>query len=247
MFKGILSDIDTYFDRDPAMRSRLEVVLCYPGFHILLFHRLAHKLWQWKWRLVARWISQVGRFFTGIEIHPGATIGKHLFIDHGMGVVIGETATIGDDVTIYHGVTLGGTSFEGGVRHPQIANNVIIGAGSQLLGPITVAEGARIGSNAVVVKDVDAHATMVGIPARKVERKEAEAKAEAKEGFSAYATPSDGVVDPRQKLIDHLLSEVETLCNRVQELEGKQSDKAAMADKWDADVESPTAEGDKAA
>ena len=166
MFRKIKQEIDSYFSRDPAARSRFEIILCYPGFHANILHRVTNRLWRAKWYLLARVISYWSRFLTGIEIHPGARIGRRFFIDHGMGVVIGETATIGDDVTIYHGVTLGGTSFEGGIRHPQIGNNVVIGAGAQLLGPIYVKDGAKIGSNAVVVSNVEAGQTMVGVPAR---------------------------------------------------------------------------------
>ena len=136
MFKTIMQDIDSVFDRDPAARSRLEVLLCYPGVHAITFHRLSHWLWKRKIKLMARFISSISRFLTGIEIHPGAVIGEKFFIDHGMGVVIGETAKIGNHVTMYHGVTLGGTSLSHGIRHPQVGNNVIIGAGAQLLGPI---------------------------------------------------------------------------------------------------------------
>ena len=161
MFKRIVNDIDSVFSRDPAARSRLEVVLCYPGVHALIIYRLSNWLWRNQFKFLGRFLSSIGRFLTGIEIHPGATIGHRFFIDHGMGVVIGETASIGDDVTIYHDVTLGGTSLSKGIRHPQVGNGVIIGAGAQLLGPIKVGDFARIGSNAVVVKDVDADATMV--------------------------------------------------------------------------------------
>jgi serine O-acetyltransferase len=167
-FKHLRSDIDSMMARDPAARSRLEVVLCYPGFHALFFYRLGHAAWSRGFLLLGRWLTQLGRFLTGIEIHPGAQIGRRFFIDHGMGVVIGETAVIGDDVTLYQGVTLGGTSLKGGKRHPTLMNKVIVGAGAQVLGPITVGEGARVGANAVVLKDVPAAATMVGIPARAV-------------------------------------------------------------------------------
>src|SRR3984957_12482588 len=197
MFKRVLQEIDAVFARDPAARSRLEVFLCYPGFHAMVFHRLAHKLWRLDFKLLARWISFFARFLTGIEIHPGAKIGQRFFIDHGMGVVIGETATIGNDVTLYHDVTLGGTSFEKGIRHPQIGNNVIIGAGAQLLGPIHVGDNARIGSNAVVVKDVPEGVTMVGVPAHSVEAKMEPAVSH----FDAYGAGSNEE-DPMQKTID---------------------------------------------
>ena len=152
--------------RDPALPSWPEVIFSYPGLHAVLWHRLAHRLWGWGLRGLARFTSHLGRMLTGIEIHPGARIGQRLFIDHGMGVVIGETATIGDDDTIYHGVTLGGLSMKAGKRHPDVQDNVIIGAGAQVLGPITVGEGSRVGANSVVVAPVLPHTTVVGIPAR---------------------------------------------------------------------------------
>jgi serine O-acetyltransferase len=166
MFAGLKDDIQSVFDRDPAARSWFEVLLNYPGLHAILFHRLSHKLWRWNLKVLARWLSQMARWLTGIEIHPGAKIGRRFFIDHGMGVVIGETAEIGDDVTIYQGVTLGGTSWKKGKRHPTLENGVIVGAGAKVLGPFTVGENARVGSNAVVTKQVPAGATVVGIPGR---------------------------------------------------------------------------------
>lgn len=209
MLGKLYEEIDSFFSRDPAARSRLEVILCYPGLHALLLHRFSHFLWNKRLKLIARFISQVGRFLTGIEIHPGATIGKRFFIDHGAGVVIGETATIGDDVTLYHGVTLGGTSWSEGVRHPQLADHVVVGAGAQILGPIHIGEGAQIGSNAVVVRDVEAGATMVGIPARHVsKRKKA---GDSGDGFHAYATPTDVKDDPTRRDLDALTKEVEKL------------------------------------
>lgn len=234
MFKKLISEIDSFFDRDPAARSRWEIVLCYPGFHAVVWHRVAHKLWKKNWRLTARWMSQISRFFTGIEIHPGATIGKRFFIDHGAGVVIGETATIGDYVTIYHGVTLGGTSATPGVRHPQIGNGVIIGSGAQLLGPIHVGDEARIGSNAVVIQNVDPGATMVGVPARKVRVKASMKDAEGKkEIFSAYATSDETMQDPRQVAIDKLLHEVAGLKKKVHELEKQSEHIERTADEWE--------------
>ena len=152
--------------RDPARPSWAEVVFSYPGLHAVLIHRVAHRLWGWRWRGLARFVSHLGRFLTGIEIHPGARIGRRLFIDHGMGVVVGETATIGDDVTIYHGVTLGGLSGKPGKRHPDIDDGAVIGAGAQVLGPIRIGRGAKIGANAVVVVDVAPDITVIGIPAR---------------------------------------------------------------------------------
>ena len=166
MFKSLREDVEAVFQRDPAARSRLEVILCYPGLHALMFHRLAHWLWRRDWKLGGRFVSQVGRFLTGMEIHPGAVIGRRFFIDHGMGVVIGETAEIGDDVTLYQGVTLGGVSLDPGKRHPTLGNGVVVGAGAAVLGPFTVGDGARIGSNAVVVREVPPGVTVVGIPAR---------------------------------------------------------------------------------
>src|SRR4029077_10976548 len=166
MFQAIKEDIQCVFDRDPAARNTWEVITCYPGFHARVVHRLCHRLWTWNLKWFARFVSNIARWLTGIEIHPGARIGRRFFIDHGMGVVIGETAEIGDDVTLYHGVTLGGTSWNKGKRHPTLRNGVVIGAGAKVLGPIVVGEGAKIGSNAVVVKDIPAGASAVGIPAR---------------------------------------------------------------------------------
>src|SRR3989337_3684999 len=162
MFRHLREDITSIFDRDPAARNAWEVITCYPCVHALLIHRLAHWLWTARLRWLGRMLSQIGRFFTGIEIHPGATIGRRFFIDHGMGVVIGETAEIGDDCTLYHGVTLGGTTWNKGKRHPPLENGVIIGAGAKVLGPITLGSGCRVGSNAVVVKEVPDNATVVG-------------------------------------------------------------------------------------
>src|SRR5438270_1792593 len=172
LFKNLREQIDATLARDPAARSRLEVVLCYPGFHALLYHHFAHWLWQRGWLLAGRFVSHLGRVLTGIEIHPGARIGKRVFIDHGMGVVIGETAEVGDDVTLYQGVTLGGTSLtRGAKRHPTIGNGVIVSSGAQVLGPSRVGDGARIGAQAVVLSEVQDCATMVGIPARPVGRR----------------------------------------------------------------------------
>lgn len=229
MFKTIIQDIDSVFARDPAARSRLEVLLCYPGVHALLFHRAAHWLWKRNFKLLGRFISATSRFLTGIEIHPAAQIGERFFIDHGMGVVIGETARIGTDVTMYHGVTLGGTSLLRGIRHPQVGNDVIIGAGAQLLGPIYVGNGARIGSNAVVVKDVDAGATMVGIPARPVVEKIHEDTTT----FDAYAAKAEEE-DPLQELLEMLQGELKSLQGRVRELETGDNELASSAKKWEA-------------
>lgn len=177
--------------RDPAARSVVEVALCYPGFHAMLAYRATNYLWRKDVKLLARFLSQLARFFTAIEIHPGATIGDFFFIDHGFGVVIGETAVIGNRVTLYHDVTLGGTSITAGKRHPTLEDDVIVGAGAQLLGPITIGKGARVGANAVVVRDVAADATVVGIPAHVV--------SDAHEAFTAYGTTvSDDSVESLQ-------------------------------------------------
>ncbi len=231
MFKTLFAEVDSFFDRDPAAKSRFEVILCYPGLHAVLAHRLAHKLWKRNWRLLARWISQISRFFTGIEIHPGATIGQRFFIDHGMGVVIGETATIGNYVTMYHGVTLGGTSAREGIRHPQIGNGVVIGSGAQLLGAITIGDGARIGSNAVVVTDVAENATMVGVPARAVRLQGKKVAVQEDGDFTAYGTPDD-MKDPRQVAIDTLLKDVKAMKKRMSELEVKEADLEKSAESW---------------
>lgn len=165
MFRNLKYDIENVMKNDPVARTKLEVLLLYQSIHVLIFYRIAHGLYKIKLFFLARLISQLGRFFTGIEIHPGAKIGKGLFIDHGMGVVIGETAEIGDNVTIYHGVTLGGTGKDKGKRHPTIGNNVIIGCGAKILGPISIGDGAKIGANSVVLKNVPKGKTAVGIPA----------------------------------------------------------------------------------
>lgn len=200
MFQRIQEEIAVVFERDPAARSVWEVVTCYPGFHALMLHRLSHRLWQAGLKWLARWLAHGGRWLTGIEIHPGARIGRRFFIDHGMGVVIGETAEIGDDCTLYHGVTLGGTTWNKGKRHPTLKNGVVIGAGAKILGPITIGENAKIGSNAVVVKDVPDNATAIGIPARLVESQEAAGR------FAAYGIARDAndpVAKAMHALIDH--------------------------------------------
>jgi serine O-acetyltransferase len=171
MFNTIRDDIRCVLERDPAARNGLEVLTSYPGLHAVWLHRIAHGLWKRRMRLLARWVSQFARTMTGVEIHPGATIGPRLFIDHGMGVVIGETAEIGADVTMYHGVTLGGVSLEHGKRHPTIEDRVVIGAGAKVLGAITIGRNSRIGANAVVVKDVEPDSVVVGIPGKPVKRK----------------------------------------------------------------------------
>ena len=205
--------IEAYRARDPAARSRLEVLLCYPGVHAIIWHRLGSALWRRRAFLLARLVSNVGRLLTGIEIHPAAQLGRRIIIDHGMGVVIGETAIVGDDVYLYHQVTLGGTSSARGKRHPTIGKNVIIGAGAKILGDIVVGDDARVGANAVVVQDVQVGATVVGIPARAVERKRAAPV--AKPAFVAYGTPCDGAPDPLMCQIEVLRAELLALEARV--------------------------------
>ena len=226
MFKSIRDEIDSMMLRDPAARSRIEVVFCYPGFQALMLHRLARWFWVRKWWLIGRCLSQFGRWMTGIEIHPGATIGRNFFIDHGMGVVIGESSTIGDNVTLYHGVTLGGVapsvdsdSQRDQKRHPTLEDDVIVGSGAQVLGPITVQRGARVGANAVVTKDVPPCATVVGIPGKIVSSGEAAEKARPR--FMAYGTPTGDIPDPVARALDGLLGEVQSLRARVNELEGE--------------------------
>src|ERR1700722_5677130 len=201
--------VRAYRERDPAARSNLEVLLCYPGLHAVGLHAVSSFFWRHRLYLIGRVISHLGRFLTGIEIHPGAKLGRRLIIDHGLGVVIGETAEIGDDVYIYHQVTLGGTSSDHGKRHPTIANTAIIGAGAKVLGAILVGEGARVGSNAVVVAPVPAGTTVVGIPARAVERGRKTA------GFDAYGTPAEPCLDPLLHEVDLLRRELTDLENRL--------------------------------
>ena len=235
-------DIRSVFARDPAARSFWEVLICYPGIHAIIMHRLANWLWGHRLRWLARFTAHVSRFLTGIEIHPGATIGRRFFIDHGMGVVIGETAVIGDDVTLYHGVTLGGTSWNKGKRHPTLEDGVVIGAGAKVLGPITIGRGAKVGSNAVVTKMVPAAATAVGNPARIIDDSERARKRQAqaeKMGFSAYALANDQD-DPLTKaihgLLDHAAETDRRLAMLLKELEAqgvKCDDQVQPADHFD--------------
>ncbi|MGH8673980.1 MAG: serine O-acetyltransferase [Burkholderiales bacterium] len=226
MFDHLREDIASVFERDPAARTTWEVLTCYPGLHALYVHKLAHWLWRRGLRWFGRATSHWGRLLTGIEIHPGAQIGRRVFIDHGMGVVIGETAQIGDDVTLYHGVTLGGTSWNKGKRHPTLGKGVVIGAGAKVLGPITVGDGAKIGSNAVVVKDVPANATVVGVPGRILEDVPPQQAAR----FAAYAVvqnQDDPTAKAIQMLIDHsreLDQAIGTLTEKLRRLEEERSE-----------------------
>ncbi len=214
MFKQLREDIACIRERDPAARTSWEVMTCYPGLHALYMHKLAHWFWTHELKWCGRWTSHLGRWLTGIEIHPGAKIGSCVFIDHGMGVVIGETAEIGDGCTIYQGVTLGGTSlYRGTKRHPTLAAGVVVGAGAKVLGGFTVGEGAKIGSNSVVVKEVPAGATVVGIPGRVVEEKLPETR------FSAYAVGAED--DPYAKAIAQLVEHSQELERAVSELQTK--------------------------
>jgi serine O-acetyltransferase len=230
LFTNLRDEIDATLARDPAARSRLEVVLCYPGFQALLYHRLAHWLWRHGWYLLGRLISHLGRVATGIEIHPGAHIGQRLFIDHGMGVVIGETCEIGDDCTLYSGVTLGGTrpsKEQGGQkRHPTLGDDVIVGSGAQVLGPIRVGNGARIGAAAVVLKEVPDGATMVGNPARQVGRRTV--SDESPPAFEPYGVSGE-IPDPVARALNALLDEVSALRARLGELEREREEETAAA------------------
>ncbi|RDH92187.1 MAG: serine O-acetyltransferase [endosymbiont of Seepiophila jonesi] len=230
-------DIQSVFERDPAARTTFEIITTYPGVHAILFHRASHGLWNLGLKWLARMLSNIARFLTGIEIHPGARIGRRFFIDHGMGVVIGETAIIGDDCTLYHGVTLGGTSWQKGKRHPTLANNVVVGAGAKVLGPIEIGEGARIGSNAVVVKDVPAGATAVGVPGRLIRpektgdngHREAIAK---KIGFDAYGATKDApdpVAHAINCMLDHMHvmdKKMESMCEALKSMGLEETDES---------------------
>ena len=210
IFKEIRSDFNAVFERDPAARSSIEVIFAYPGFHAIFLHRIAHWFWNNHFRFLARFLSHISRFLTGIEIHPGARIGKGFFIDHGMGVVIGETSEIGDNVTIYHGVTLGGTSFSRGKRHPTIESNVTIGAGAKILGPLTVGSNSKIGANSVVIVDVPPSSTVVGVPGKTV----------LKEEFPVYPDlEHNKLPDPEERAIQSLIEQVKELEKRINSLE----------------------------
>lgn len=227
MFQFLKEDINCVFERDPAARTAFEVLTTYPGVHAVLLHRLSHWLWQRGFKWLARMLSHIGRFLTGIEIHPGARLGRRFFIDHGMGVVIGETSEIGDDVTLYHGVTLGGTSWQKGKRHPTLQDNVVVGAGAKILGPITIGANARIGSNAVVVKDIPPGASVVGVPGNIVtpkpdatRRRQEMAK---RIGFDAYGATQD-MPDPLTNAINSLLDHIHGLEERLDALQKHQEE-----------------------
>ncbi|HVK56188.1 MAG TPA: serine O-acetyltransferase [Burkholderiales bacterium] len=219
MFRKLKEDIDVVFERDPAARNRFEVITLYPGFHALLMHRLAHKLRQWNFKWMARFVSHLSRLFTGIEIHPGAVIGRRVFIDHGMGIVIGETAEIGDDCTLYHGVTLGGTSWNKGKRHPTLGKGVVVGAGAKILGPINIGDGAKVGSNAVVVKNVPTGATVVGIPGHVLDPcpEAVIPLAREKPRFNAYAV-NGATDDPVEQTVQSLIAHVQESDARMEKL-----------------------------
>ena len=235
MFSRIKDDIQGVFHRDPAARNTFEVLTNYPGLHAVWLHRISHKLWKAQWKWLARTLSTFSRWLTGIEIHPGATLGRRVFIDHGMGVVIGETAEIGDDVTLYHGVTLGGTSWKAGKRHPTLKNGAVVGAGAKVLGPITIGENGKVGSNSVVVKDIPDGATAVGIPGRIIVTKQKDASASInpqrdkiaqKYGFDAYAVAPDNpdpVANAMGIMLEHMHqmdTKVEEMCKVIQSLGG---------------------------
>ena len=221
MFSRLKEDIRCVFDRDPAARNAFEVATTYPGVHAVLFHRLSHRLWNAGLLWLARMLSTIARWLTGIEIHPGARIGRRFFIDHGMGVVIGETAIIGDDCTLYHGVTLGGTSWQKGKRHPTLGNDVVVGAGAKVLGPIEVGDGARIGSNAVVVKPVPPGTTVIGVPGRLVDPTKGKGDQDRrhrmaeKMGFDAYGVTQDAP-DPVAHAINCMLDHIHVMDQRMQ-------------------------------
>jgi serine O-acetyltransferase len=222
MFERVREDIQSVFHRDPAARNAFEVLTCYPGLHAIWLHRGAHALWTRNFKWLARLVSNFSRWLTGIEIHPGAKVGRRFFIDHGMGIVIGETAEIGNDVTLYQGVTLGGTSWNAGKRHPTLEDGVVVGGGAKVLGPFTVGAGAKIGSNAVVTKAVPAGATAVGIPARIIVKSDADATQDAnrkamaeKIGFDAYGVSAD-MPDPVARAIGQLLDHLHAVDGRLE-------------------------------
>lgn len=228
MFKTLKQDLKVVFERDPAVRSVFEIIFCYPGFHALIFYRVAHALWESKLYFLGRFVSHIGRFMTGIEIHPGAKIGSGFFIDHGMGVVIGETAEIGDNCTLYHGVTLGGTSWAKEKRHPTLGSNVVVGSGAKILGPFEVKDGSKVGSNSVVVKEVPENATVVGVPGRVV------VSGEKKTGVDLE---HNKLPDPVAKAVECMMDQIRGLEERVRVLNEEQEQLKAELNRRDEQQE----------
>ncbi len=226
MFTHLKGDLKAVFDRDPAVRSVFEIFFCYPGFHAMLFYRFAHRLWVNNMKFLGRFVSHVGRFMTGIEIHPGAQIGHGFFIDHGMGVVIGETAEIGDNCTLYHGVTLGGTSWAKEKRHPTLGDNVVIGSGAKVLGPFTVGDNSKIGSNSVVVKEVPESATVVGIPGKIVISGQKKAGVDLEHG---------DLPDPVAKAVTCMMEQISRLEDKVEALNQEQDELRAELSRREAE------------
>ena len=217
----IIEDVRSVFARDPAARNIFEILTCYSGVQAVIFYRLTHFLWRYKLRWIARFISTLARWITGIEIHPGAVIGRRFFIDHGMGVVIGETAIIGDDCMLYHGVTLGGTTWDKVKRHPTLKNGVVIGAGAKILGPITLGNNVRVGSNSVVVRSIDDNETVVGIPGRIVKK-----KAENDDSFDSYAANASGLSnDPTLQAVNSLIDRLAEMEEKLDKVSSKKSSK----------------------
>jgi len=224
MFKAMREDIRSVFDRDPAAKSSWEVITCYPGLHAIWMHRFAHMFWRNGLHWIGRFVSHIARWLTGIEIHPGATIGRRFFIDHGMGVVIGETTEIGDDVTLYHGVTLGGTTWQKEKRHPTLGNGVIVGTGAKVLGSITIGEGSRIGANSVVLRDVPAHSTVIGIPGTVVGTTESLIE-DGKINLDHHLMP-----DPVAEVLKHVLKLLDDVNTRVDRFHPDVADKSSKED-----------------
>ena len=220
----IIEDVRSVFARDPAARNVIEILTCYSGVQAVIFYRLTHFLWRYKLRWIARFISTLARWITGIEIHPGAVIGRRFFIDHGMGVVIGETAIIGDDCMLYHGVTLGGTTWDKVKRHPTLKNGVVIGAGAKILGPITLGNNVRVGSNSVVVRSIDDNETVVGIPGRIVKK-----KAENDDSFDSYAANASGLSnDPTLQAVNSLIDRLAEIEEKLDKVSFKKSSKSVQ-------------------
>lgn len=257
MFENFREDLQVVFDRDPAARNTFEVLTAYPGVHAMMFHRLAHAVWNLGAKWLARFIANFGRWLTGIEIHPAATIGRRFFIDHGMGVVIGETAVIGDDCTLYHGVTLGGTSWQKGKRHPTLGDGVVVGAGAKVLGPIEIGDGSRIGSNAVVVKSVPAESTVVGVPGRLIEGRKAPRDTAHREhmaskmGFDAYGVTRDApdpVAHAVNCMLDHLHlmeTRMKQMCEAMREMGAHPPEDTEMPDLPSCEIVSTAEELDR--